>query len=130
MGGMAGARSDSSWTLLTAHGRVLVEIARSPESRMVDIAAVVGVTERTAQAIVADLAEAGYLHRERVGRRNRYKINHGHAFRHRAQDGHVVGPFLDLLAAYPAQPPSEAPEANFGTRSRPVDADADGEPAT
>jgi DNA-binding IclR family transcriptional regulator len=100
---MAGARSDNSWTLLTAHGRVLVEIARNPGSRMVDIAAVAGVTERTAQAIVADLEEAGYLHRERVGRRNRYKINRGHTFRHSAQDGHVVGPFLELLAAYPEE---------------------------
>jgi DNA-binding MarR family transcriptional regulator len=94
-------QSDGSWTLLTAHGRALVEIARSPESRMVDIATVIGVTERTAQAIVADLEAAGYLIRERVGRRNRYTVNPEHGFRHRAQDGHVVGPFLDLLAAYP-----------------------------
>ena len=94
---------DGSWTLLTAHGRALVEIARNPESRMLDIATVIGVTERTAQAIVADLETAGYLSRERVGRRNRYTVNPGHAFRHSAQDGHLVGPFLDLLAAYPAE---------------------------
>lgn len=107
MQGMAETRADGSWTLLTAHGRTLVEIAHSPESRMSDIAAVVGVTERTAQAIVADLENAGYLSRERVGRRNRYTVNPSHTFRHRAQDGHVVGPFLDLLAASPAEAPSE-----------------------
>jgi DNA-binding MarR family transcriptional regulator len=95
------AQSDGSWTLLTAHGRALVEIARNPESRMLDIATVIGVTERTAQAIVTDLEAAGYLIRERVGRRNRYTVNPDHGFRHRAQDGHSVGPFLDLLAAYP-----------------------------
>ncbi|HTJ71761.1 MAG TPA: helix-turn-helix domain-containing protein [Actinospica sp.] len=97
---MTRAQTDGSWTLLTAHGRALVEIARNPESRMVDIAAVIGVTERTAQAIVADLEGAGYLIRERVGRRNRYTVNPAHGFRHSAQDGHLVGPFLELLAAY------------------------------
>ena len=101
MAGMTRAQTDGSWTLLTAHGRALVEIARNPESRMVDIATVIGVTERTAQAIVADLESAGYLNRERVGRRNRYTVNPSHAFRHSAQEGHLVGPFLELLAAHP-----------------------------
>ena len=101
MQGMDGTRPEGSWTLLTAHGRALVEIARNTESRMVDIAGVVGVTERTAQAIVADLEEAGYLSHERVGRRNRYTVNSSHTFRHSAQDGHLVGPFLDLLTAAP-----------------------------
>jgi DNA-binding IclR family transcriptional regulator len=99
---MAGIRVDSSWTLLTAHGRALVQIARDPGCRMVDIAAVVGVTERTAQAIVADLEDAGYLSRERVGRRNRYTVDPSHSFRHSAQAGHLVGPFIDLLATAPA----------------------------
>lgn len=99
---MAGIRADGSWTLLTAHGRALVQIARDPDCRMVDIAAVVGVTERTAQAIVADLEDAGYLSHERVGRRNRYTLDPSHCFRHSAQDGHLVGPFVELLAAPPA----------------------------
>jgi hypothetical protein len=86
-----------------------VEIARNPESRMVDIAGVVGVTERTAQAIVADLEDAGYLSHERVGRRNRYTVNPSHGFRHTAQEGHLVGPFLDLLAAVPAGYESGSP---------------------
>jgi DNA-binding IclR family transcriptional regulator len=102
--------ADGSWTLLTAHGRTLVEIARNPESRMVDLAAVVGVTERTAQAIVADLEAAGFVTHERVGRRNRYSLNPAHAFRHSAQDGHVVGPFLELLATTPANEGSPTTE--------------------
>ena len=53
---------DGSWTLLTGHGHVLVEIARSPGARMRDIAAAAGITERTAQAIVADLEAAGLCH--------------------------------------------------------------------
>ena len=91
---------EGSWTLLTGHGHVLVEIARHPEARIREIGAVVGLTERTVQAIVADLEEAGYLIRTRVGRRTRYTVNPDSLFRHPAQDGHRVGPFLDLLAAY------------------------------
>ena len=87
-----------SWTLLTGHGHVLVEIARDPGARMRDIAAAVGITERTAHAIVADLEAAGYLTRTRTGRRVRYTVNHDGPFRHPAQEGHRVGPFLALLA--------------------------------
>ena len=87
------------WTLLTGHGHVLVEIARNPEARMRDISAVVGLTERTVQAIIADLEAAGYLTRARTGRRNRYTINPDSLFRHTAQEGLRIGPFLDLLAA-------------------------------
>jgi hypothetical protein len=91
--------SGGSWTLLTGHGHVLVEIARNPGARIRDISAVVGLTERTVQAIVADLEAAGYLTRTRTGRRTRYTINHDSVFRHPAQEGHRIGPFLSLLAA-------------------------------
>jgi DNA-binding IclR family transcriptional regulator len=100
------------WTLLTGHGHVLVEIARNPTARIRDIAAAAGITERTAQSIVADLEAAGYLTRERAGRRTAYTLNRGQPFRHQAQDGHLVGPFLELLAAeadgVPAAPPGDA----------------------
>jgi len=62
-------RLGGSWTLLTGHGHVLVEIARNPKARIRDISAAVGLTERTVQAIVADLEAAGYLTRTRTGRR-------------------------------------------------------------
>ncbi len=87
------------WTLLTGHGHVLVEITRNPDARIRDISAVVGLTERTVQAIVADLEEAGYLTRQRTGRRTRYTVNHDSLFRHSAQEGHRVGPLLSMLAA-------------------------------
>ena len=86
------------WTLLTGHGHVLVEIARNPEARIRDISPVVGLTERTVQAIVADLEASGYLTRTRTGRRVVYTVNRDRLFRHSAQEGHRVGPFLDLLA--------------------------------
>jgi hypothetical protein len=88
-----------SWTLLTGHGHVLVEIARNPEARIRDLSAAVGLTERTVQAIVADLEAGGYITRTRTGRRTQYAVNSDSLFRHPAQDGHRVGPFLALLAA-------------------------------
>jgi DNA-binding IclR family transcriptional regulator len=90
--------SGGSWTLLTGHGHVLVEIARNPEVRIRDIATAAGITERTTQAIVADLEAAGYITRTRTGRRTRYSVNPDSIFRHPAQEGLRVGPFLDLLA--------------------------------
>jgi DNA-binding MarR family transcriptional regulator len=92
------AGSDGNWTLLTGHGHVLVEIARNPEARIRDISAAAGITERTVQAIVADLEAAGYLTRTRTGRRTLYTVNRDSLFRHSAQEGLSVGPFLDLLA--------------------------------
>ena len=59
--------SGGSWTLLTGHGHVLVEIARNPRARIRDISAIVGLANRTVQAIVADLETAGYLTRTRAG---------------------------------------------------------------
>lgn len=59
---------------LTNHGLALLCIAHDPDVRMRFIAADIGITERAAQRIVADLIEAGYLDRERIGRRNRYTI--------------------------------------------------------
>jgi DNA-binding MarR family transcriptional regulator len=91
-------QSGGTWTLLTGHGHVLVEIARNPKARIRDISPVVGLTDRTVQAIVADLEAAGYLTRTRMGRRVIYTVNRDSLFRHSAQEGLRVGPFLDLLA--------------------------------
>jgi len=106
-----------TWTLLTGHGHVLVEITRNPEARIRDIAAVAGLTERAVQAIVADLEAAGYLTRIRTGRRTVYTVDPDRLFRHPAQEGHRVGPFLTLLAASgdaddPAQPQQDQDRAN------------------
>lgn len=88
-----------TWTLLTGHGHVLVEIARNPQARIRDLAEMAGITERTVQAIVTDLEAAGHITRTRNGRRTHYTVNHDSLFRHSAQDGHRIGPFLSLLAS-------------------------------
>jgi hypothetical protein len=62
------------WNFLTNHGRVLLCIAHDPGVRLRDIAARVGITERSAFGIVSDLAAAGYAVKRKDGRRNRYQI--------------------------------------------------------
>jgi DNA-binding MarR family transcriptional regulator len=86
-----------SWTFVTNHTQVLLCAANDPDIRTRDIAVQVGITERAAQRIVADLAEAGFLKIERHGRRNRYTIDRTAHMRHRAQLGHEIGELLDLL---------------------------------
>jgi DNA-binding IclR family transcriptional regulator len=67
--------SPTGWTFLTSHARVLLCISQDPGIRLREIGERVGVTERAAHRIVGDLADAGYLSRERLGRRNHYTIN-------------------------------------------------------
>jgi DNA-binding MarR family transcriptional regulator len=64
----------ASWSFLTNHARVLLCIARDPGARLRDIAATLGITERSAHGIVSDLTAAGYVVKEKDGRRNRYQI--------------------------------------------------------
>ncbi|MGC5015717.1 helix-turn-helix transcriptional regulator [Streptosporangium sp. DT93] len=91
------ARGTKEWTFLTNHAHVLLAIAREPTARLRDVADAVGITERAAQAIVADLEAAGYLRRERVGRRNEYTVNPAGHFRHPAEADRRIG---DLLALF------------------------------
>ena len=89
----------SDWTFLTNHAHVLVCVMRDPDARLRDVAQKVGITERAAQRIVAELAEAGYLERTREGRRNRYRLHPEMPLRHPLERNHAVGEVLDLLAA-------------------------------
>jgi hypothetical protein len=87
----------SDWTFLTNHAHVLVCLAEEADIRGRDIAARVGITERAAQAIVADLVAEGYVTRTREGRRNRYEVNPDAPLRHPLEDDHTVGELLVTL---------------------------------
>jgi MarR family protein len=63
-----------SWTFLTYHARVLLRVAHDPGVRLRDIAASLDITERSAFGILTDLAQAGYVVKEKNGRRNRYHV--------------------------------------------------------
>ena len=88
---------ERTWTLLTNHGRLLVLIARHPDARLRDLAEQAGITERTAQGIVADLERVGYVEKDKVGRRNTYTVHRSQPFRHSAESGHSIGELLDLF---------------------------------
>ena len=95
---MSSSEDDTkTWRFLSNHTQVLLCLHRDPNARFRDIAQSVGITERAAQRIVADLIESGYVESERVGRRNHYRVNADIAMRHPAQDGHDVGELLRLL---------------------------------
>ena len=93
--------SNRSWHFLTSHTQVLLAIHQNPDARLRDVAETVGITERAAQRIVTDLVDAGYLDRQRVGRRNRYQLNTEQRMRHPEQFEHEIGELLDLLRGPP-----------------------------
>ena len=76
---------------------MLLCLQRNPRARLRDIAETVGITERAAQRIVSDLVMAGYVSREREGRRNHYTLNLSAPMRHPSQRDHEIGELLDLL---------------------------------
>jgi hypothetical protein len=87
----------AEWSFLTNHARVLLCIARDPGVRLRDIAATLGITERTAFGVVADLTDAGYVVKERDGRRNRYQIQHHLPLAEPTSQERTIGEVLELL---------------------------------
>jgi predicted transcriptional regulator len=63
------------------------------------VAQAVGITERSAQAILADLEEAGYVEISRVGRRNSYKVNPSLKFRHPSEAGKPISSLLKIFSS-------------------------------
>lgn len=94
----------AGWTFLTNHSHVLLCIAADPGIRGRDIAERVGITERSAQSIIRDLEEAGYLTRRRVGRRNHYEIHPDLPLRHPVEEDNLVAELLKLVGPGPAEP--------------------------
>jgi MarR family len=90
------------WTFLTNHAQVLVCIAQDPGIRLRDIGERVGITERAAHRIVVELADAGYITRQRNGRRNRYTINTQFPLPDRIAREQNVGELLAILTGPPA----------------------------
>lgn len=87
-----------TWSFLTSHARVLLALAADPELRLREIGDVVGISERRAHDIVADLTRSGYLVKKREGRRNRYEIQHDRPLMDELADHRTIGDMLALLA--------------------------------
>ena len=94
-----------AWTFLTNHAHVLLSVAKDPAARVRDLAVTVGITERAVQRILTELEEAGYLTRERDGRRNTYEVSGDLPLRHPVERHRRVSELLAL--AHP--PPPRAP---------------------
>ena len=89
----AGAR----WTFLTNHSHVLILVAKNPSLVLREVAARVGITERAVQRIIADLEGAGALERERVGRRNHYRVRTDLPLRHPIESHRTIGDLVGLI---------------------------------
>ena len=87
----------TAWSFLTKHARVLVCIAHDPGVRLRDIATTVGITERSAYGIVNDLASAGYVVKDKEGRRNRYEIQAHLPLREATGRERTIGEVLAVL---------------------------------
>jgi DNA-binding transcriptional ArsR family regulator len=93
----AAAPAARQWTFLSNHGHVLVCLARDPDSRLRDVAALVGITERAVQKILADLDAAGVVERRREGRRNRYRLRTDLPLRHPIEAHCTVAALLGMV---------------------------------
>jgi predicted ArsR family transcriptional regulator len=93
-----------SWSFLTNHAQVLICLAEDPEIRLRDIGDLVGITERAAHRIVGDLIAAGYVSRERNGRRNRYTVRHHLPLPDPLARGQKVGDLLEILRVDGSRP--------------------------
>lgn len=105
------------WTFLTNYGHVFLCLAAEPAIRMRELAAKVGITERSAQRIVADLIADGYLSCERVGRRNHYRVHGELPLRHPNEEQYVSGALLALLSRK-SQPHHSKPRAQSASDRR------------
>ena len=112
------------WSFLTKHGRVLLCIAHDPGVRLRDIAASVGITERSAYGIVTDLTAAGYAIKQKHGRRNRYQIQ-AHLPPHEPTSQQLaIGEVLALLAGASAGGTADQgnqPEASTAADATPTE---------
>jgi len=94
----ATSTDDSKWTFLTNHSHVLILLHEDPELVLREVAARVGITERAVQRIVHDLESGGFVERERVGRRNRYRVLLNERLRHPIESHLPIGDLLKLIS--------------------------------
>ena len=105
-----------SWSFLTNHARVLLRIAQDPGARLRDIAAALGITERSAYGIVTDLTRAGYVVKEKDGRRNRYQIQAHLPLPDPVGREPVIGDVLAVLMGREAEQEQADRQARFVAR--------------
>jgi predicted transcriptional regulator len=88
----------SSWTFLTHHAHVLLEVAKNPDATVQQLSDEVGISTRSTVTILGDLVATGYIEREPRGRRNHYSVVPSAPLRHPSNAGHTVGELITALA--------------------------------
>ena len=86
-----------TWSFFTNHARVLICIARDPGARLRDLASTLDITERSAYGIVTDLVDAGYVEKDKDGRRNRYRVQAQLPLPESISQERTIGEVLSLL---------------------------------
>jgi CTP-dependent riboflavin kinase len=86
------------WTFITNHGLVLLYISKNPQCTMRDMAAALGITERSIQRLLIDLEAEGYITRQSTGKGNIYNIKSKLGLKHDLTKNVVVGDLLELLS--------------------------------
>lgn len=90
-----------SWTFLSNHAHVLLCIAHEPELTIRALSDQVGITERAVQRILGELQQAGYVVKQRTGRRNRYVVDHERPLRHPLEAHQSIGALIRLVGRAP-----------------------------
>jgi len=93
-----------TWGFLTNHAQALLCIAHDPGVRLREIASALGITERAAFGIVSDLVAAGYVLKDKQGRRNRYEVQVDLPLPEALLRRRTVGELLDLLGPAKSHP--------------------------
>jgi len=102
------SQEEHRWTFLSNHAHVVLVLARDASARVRDIAVAVGVTERAVQRILSELEDGGVIERERVGRRNHYRLNIDRPLRHPLEANHTVGELIMTLLDPPSRQKANA----------------------
>ena len=106
-----------AWSFLTNHARTLLCIAEDPTVRLRELGDRVGVTERAVHRIVSELVAAGYLSRQRIGRRNQYTVHHDRLLPDRLSRTQPIGELLAILAPTGGSAGSSRPSTSPSTSS-------------
>ncbi len=90
-------RAGPRWHFLTNHGHMMVYLGRHPDARIRDIALAIGITERSAQGILAELEREGYVTKTKIGRRNQYQVHADLKFRHPEESEQSISALLRIF---------------------------------
>ncbi|MBL9165595.1 MAG: winged helix-turn-helix transcriptional regulator [Planctomycetaceae bacterium] len=86
-----------TWTFLTNHAHAIILLSQEPSIILREVAVRIGITERAVQRIIAELEEAGYIEKHKLGRQNHYRILASQPLRHPIENHRTIGDLLDLI---------------------------------